>query len=242
MKNLLVLFTVCGLAVTQSTTPPPGLTYSGTYTVQANDTLASIAAAVHRGVCTIARANRMADVELMPRLGSTLLVPANDTNINDTSCLLKETTTPLLCIYGGPHVYTVVAGDTLAKVAQKLNLDVAALANSTGPPGPPPSSTSTSISTSTLTSPSSVNTSAPLDPGRGLKIPQCSPSACRVQPYRFAYGTYVDLAAAYNTTVGQILAFNPTYSFSASVDDDKAPVITLPSDCGPTADTIAVIS
>ncbi|CAK7219170.1 hypothetical protein SBRCBS47491_003755 [Sporothrix bragantina] len=238
MKLALVISAVYGLAAVQLTMPPPGLTYSGTYTVQANDTMASIAASVHRNICALARANRMADIELMPRVGSTILVPdGNATSPNDTSCLLldkkdeKQNTLP--CIYGGPHVYTVVAGDTLARVARKLNLDVAALASSTGPPPSPSSSSQPPVDVDT-----------PLSLGRGLKIPQCSPSTCQVQPFRFMYGTYVDLALAYNTTVGQIVAFNPTYSFSAATDENKAPVITLPSNCGPTGSgaDIVVIS
>ncbi|KAL1896052.1 hypothetical protein Sste5346_004791 [Sporothrix stenoceras] len=233
MKLLLLPLSSVGLVAARSTTtPPPGLTYLGTYTIQANDTLASISVSVGRGVCALARANRMADVELMPRVGMEMLVPANDSIVNDTSCLLKEPTSTLPCIYGGPHVYTVVAGDTLAKVAKKLNLDVSALGNSTGPPPPGASSSSSP----------SVSVDTPLQVGRGLKIPQCSPSACQVQPYRFVYGTYVDLAASFNTTVGQILAFNPTYSFSAATDVDKAPVITLPNNCRPLSTNITVIS
>lgn len=236
----LIFLTITGLAMAQSTTvPPPGLTYSGTYTVQANDTLASIAASVNRSVCSLARANRMVDVELMPRAGMAMLVPAKNPNANDTSCLLKDTpSTQQPCIYGGPHVYTVVAGDTLKRVALKLGMDVAALASSTGPP--PPGAPSSSLSSSSSSAPISVD--ALLDIGRGLKIPQCSPSSCQVQPYRFVYGTYVDLAAAFNTTVGQILAFNPTYTFSAATDVSKAPVITLPSDCKPLSSNITVIS
>lgn len=237
MKLFLILTTI-GLAMAQSTTtPPPGLNYSGTYTIQANDTLASIAASVGRGVCSLARANRMVHVGLMPRVGMEMLIPANDTNANDTSCLLNDSPGTQPCIYGGPHVYTVVAGDTLKRVAQKLGMDVAALSNSTGPPPPGAPSSSPSSSSS-----STISVDSPLEVGRGLKIPQCSPSSCQVQPYRFVYGTYVDLAAAFNTTVGQILAFNPTYTFSAATDVNKAPVITLPSDCKSQSTNITVIS
>jgi hypothetical protein len=91
MKRL-VLSTVCGLAMSQSAiTPPPGLTYTDTYNVQVNNTLASIADAVGRGVCALARSNRMADVELMPRVGSSMRIPATIRRVRTTPSVVSRT-------------------------------------------------------------------------------------------------------------------------------------------------------
>ncbi|KAK3939227.1 putative peptidoglycan-binding lysin subgroup protein [Diplogelasinospora grovesii] len=182
----------------------------------ADDTIFSIASATNRGVCDIARANRMADAELL-RANATLLIPGESCSQDNESCLLVAQNTTTDCIFGGPHTYTTVTNDTIAKVAlEKFGIPAAAL--TTGP----------------------VNDI--LAAGMSIKVPQCSPSQCTVQPYRFTYGTYKDLAKQFNTTVGQIFALNPTYSYSSTLNESAAPVITMPMDCRPLSANYTVIS
>ena len=64
--------------------------------------------------------------------------------------------------------------------------------------------------------------------GQSVKVPMCEDSQCTLVPYRLQYGTYVDIAREYGTTVGQIQAINPTYSHS---DAELGPAIAVPIDC-----------
>ncbi|KAH8647169.1 hypothetical protein BX600DRAFT_518451 [Xylariales sp. PMI_506] len=215
-------------AIAQSGCPAGSLNSTvGSWTPSANDTIFSIAAAVGRGVCDIARANRMADAELL-RPGFSLIIPAQTCYPDQDSCLLVAQNATMDCIYGGPHVYTAVEGDTLSTIAlKKLNITVASLLST----GLPPHGGSSS----------NGSADAPLAPGTGVKVPQCSPSRCVVEPYRFTYGTYKDLAASFGTTVGQIFAFNPTYGQS-DADEADSPVITVPLNCLPLASNVTAIS
>ena len=64
-----------------------------------------------------------------------------------------------------------------------------------------------------------------------LKIPQCVPSVCHVTPFHFTYGVYKDIAEMFDTTVGQIMAFNGGYNYSESASDADAAWITVPTGC-----------
>jgi hypothetical protein len=127
------------------------------------------------------------------------------------------------CIYGGPHTYSTVTNDTFTKIALKFNVTVNTLA-------------------ALLTNAGVTTNDEIVAAGTTLKIPQCSPSQCTIQPYRFNYGTYVDLAAEFNTTVGQISAFNAGYTTSDATTNDTTPVLTIPMNCVPLSDTITVIT
>jgi hypothetical protein len=185
------------------------------------DTIFTIAAAVDRGVCDIARANRMADAELFVT-GERLLIPAAVSEPDNSTCLLVATGNATAdCIYGGPHTYLTVLNDTISKVALKFNVTADSLASS-----------AMGISSNDAIIPT----------GSQFKLPQCSPSQCTVQAFQFTYGTYKDLAEEYNTTVGQLLAFNPGYNYSDVTVATEGPVITLPSNCVALSDNITVIS
>lgn len=77
--------------------------------------------------------------------------------------------------------------------------------------------------------------------GSVLKISQCAPSQCAIQPYKFTYGTYKDLAGHFNSTVGQIFGFNTGYRYS-NATDALAPVISVPMNCIALSDNITIIS
>ncbi|KXT09378.1 hypothetical protein AC579_6421 [Pseudocercospora musae] len=84
------------------------------------------------------------------------------------------------CIFGGPRLYHTVDGDTYEKTALRLN-----------------------ITTQTLTSNASPGQyiSAVRDPGQCVKIPQCQPSECIIQPHTFdEAGVYKGLAEKSGTT------------------------------------------
>ncbi|CAN9260888.1 unnamed protein product [Alternaria alternata] len=155
-----------------------------TWPVTSTDTIFSIAASTSRGVCNIARANRMADANLMVA-GETLLIPGDIALKFQVSL---DTITTMGVNVSAQSADAVIAADTQ------------------------------------------------------IKIPQCSPSQCTVQPYKFTFGTYVDLANELNTTVGQIMSFNPTYNYSSKTDVDDSPIISLPMNCRNSTGNITVIS
>ncbi|ORY62119.1 uncharacterized protein BCR38DRAFT_302729, partial [Pseudomassariella vexata] len=193
----------------------------GSWPVTSSDTIFSIALSANRGVCDIARANRMADAELLVA-GAKLLIPAQVCDLDSSSCLIaSQINYTATCVLGGPHTYDTFVNDTYQKIAAKFEMAVTALTNADRMP---------------------VDPSQTPAVGTTLKIPQCSPSQCVVQPYEFLYGTYVDVAKRFNTTVGQIMAFNPTFSYSNDANPDEGPVITMPMDCKALAGNVTVIS
>jgi LysM repeat protein len=194
-----------------------------TYQIQPDDTIFTIARTTKRGICDIARENRMADAEMF-NAGQVLLIPGQVCNPDNNSCLLVNQNATATCILGGPHTMTVAKGDTIEKIAlAKLNITIASLL-------------------SNLRGPSMGNITAQtvLPIGRMIKIPQCYPSQCIVQPYRHVYGTYKDLAAKVGSTVGQIFAFNPGYNYSHATPGD-GPVLTIPMNCTKLSDRITTI-
>ncbi|KAH8649996.1 hypothetical protein BX600DRAFT_442083 [Xylariales sp. PMI_506] len=200
-----------------------------TYTVQANDTIFTIAAALGSGVCDIARASRLIDATYLVE-GWELIVPTATTGCvaadEDTSCLLTNLAPTATCVTGGPHVYTAVPGDTYEYVAEyKLNITTESLLGNLG------ANTNTTDVTGNTT----------LTEGQGVKLPLCSPSQCTIQPMHMVNQTFADLAREYGVTVGQIMALNYGYTHS-SEDADGSPVLTVPVSCELLSDTITVIS
>ncbi|KGO75731.1 hypothetical protein PITC_029780 [Penicillium italicum] len=64
-----------------------------------------------------------------------------------------------------------------------------------------------------------------------LKIPQCVPSVCDVTLFHFTYSVYKDLAEMFDTTDGQIMAFNGGYNYSESASVASVACITVPMGC-----------
>ncbi|KAF2634240.1 hypothetical protein P280DRAFT_474783 [Massarina eburnea CBS 473.64] len=193
-----------------------------TWPVTSTDTIYSISTSTNRSICDIARANRMSDATLMVA-GETLLIPGEtcDDNQGDTSCLISNSTYYRTCVPGGLHTYNTRYNDTRASIALKFEV---------------------SLDTITLMDKSANSTAGIIPTDSQLKIPQCSPSQCTVQPYKFTYGTYVDLAIQFNTTVGQIMAFNPTYNYSGEADASEGPVISMPMNCVNLTGNVTVIA
>ncbi|PQE08109.1 Peptidoglycan-binding Lysin subgroup protein [Rutstroemia sp. NJR-2017a BVV2] len=221
---LLFLTHLSSLALSTSTCDPSTLnTTTSLYAVTATDTIFSIAAATARGVCDIARANRMPDAQYID-VGFTLIIPAQTCTPDNNSCLLvaPAANSTSTCVAGGPHTYTTVRNDTLALIATKFNLATSVVAAL-------PSAGNVSSIDEIITA------------GTIVKLPQCAPSTCTVMPYKFTYGTYKDLAEEFNTTVGQIFGFNTGYRFS-DASDAAAPVLTMPMGCKVGAGNVTVIS
>lgn len=197
-------------------------TTASTWTVTETDTIFSIAAATNRGVCDIARASRMPDAEYIDT-GFVLIIPAEVCNPDNESCLLTASEDTTSCLYGGPHTYTTVRNDTVTKIAMKFNIDVSAISADV-------------ISMLGVSSVDEIITAGTL-----MKLPQCSPSECSVQPFQFTYGVYKDLAEKYNSTVGQLFGFNTGYRYSSSIES-LSPILTIPMNCKPLSDNITIIS
>lgn len=221
---LLNLATIHTVSVQGSCNSSTLNTTIGPWLVTSNDNIFSIASATNRSVCAIARANRMSDPTLM-NAGQTLLIPAQscDAEANDSvSCLIPTNKTYTgACINGGLHTYNTRTNDTRTIIAAKFE-----------------------VSVDSISALGSDDTAADevLAADQDLKIPQCSPSQCILTPFKFVYGTYVDLAAQYNTTVGQIMALNPSYNYSAETDPTQGPVISLPVNCTALSSNVTVIS
>ncbi|TGO44294.1 hypothetical protein BCON_0553g00010 [Botryotinia convoluta] len=155
--------------------------------------------------------------------GFVLIIPAEVCNPDNESCLLTASDDTTSCLYGGPHTYTTVRNDTVTKIALKFNIDVSAISADV-------------ISGLGVSSVDEIITAGSL-----MKLPQCSPSECSVQPIQFKYGVYKDLAEKYNSTVGQLFGFNTGYRYSSSIES-LSPVLTIPMNCRPTSDNITIIS
>ncbi|PWY88839.1 hypothetical protein BO94DRAFT_422061, partial [Aspergillus sclerotioniger CBS 115572] len=164
-------------------------------------TVFDVARETNRGVCDIGRQNLMADVTIVPNVGESFIIPAEVCEPDNTSCLLPGTNATRTCIYGGPRLYYTVRGDTYEVIARRLNITVESLMHVDGP------------SNETLVNP--ISPTAELNVGQFIKVPQCDPSQCIIQPYRFTWGVYKDLADKYDTTVGQIMMLSPTYNYSS---------------------------
>lgn len=183
-------------------------------------TIADIANQTKRGICDIGRANLMADVEIIPNVGQTIVVPAQVCNPDSTTCIINNYNTTRNCIDGGPRLYYTVNGDTYTKIANRLNITAASIAGN-------------------------QNASELLRVGQFIKTPLCSPSQCTIQPFTLGdtgLVVYKDLAEQYGTTVGQIMMLSPTYNYTTSEFTGAGkPSITLPVNCTLTAANYTVI-
>lgn len=98
---------------------------SVTYIVQPTDTLTRIALSLLSGICDIAKANRIDNVDLIfPN--QTLTVPVKLANPDNASCLVANDSTAT-CVTGGPSTYTVQANDIFKSIAKKLGITTEAL-------------------------------------------------------------------------------------------------------------------
>ena len=98
---------------------------SVSYTVQPQDTLTRIAASLSSGICDIARASRIENVDLIfPN--QTLTVPVKVANPDNASCLITNTATAT-CVSNGPATYTVQTNDTFKSIAMKLGITTESL-------------------------------------------------------------------------------------------------------------------
>ncbi|KAF4303764.1 Peptidoglycan-binding Lysin subgroup [Botryosphaeria dothidea] len=184
-------------------------TTSTTYTVQPDDTLIGIANAFNRGVCDIARANAIADVDVL-FADQVLAIPPQVCNPDNTTCLIDTTPPTATCIAGGPGFYTVVSGDTLTRIAEdKFNITLQSLiaANTANIPDPDL-----------------------IEVGQLVNVPVCPETQCFIQPYVYRNSSLVQLAHDYETTVGQILSLNA--NFNGTGVPTAGQNITLPSRCG----------
>ncbi|KAJ5112776.1 hypothetical protein N7532_000821 [Penicillium argentinense] len=182
-------------------------------------TVFDVARATKRGVCDIGRHNIMADVTITPNVGQELIIPPQTCTPDNHSCLIKDEGRTRDCIYGGPRLYYTVNGDTYERIAIRLN-----------------------ITTESLSGGESANTTLPV--GKFIKVPQCSPSQCIIQPYSFEWGVYKDLAEKFDTTVGQIMMLGPTYNYSTTAfsKDSTYPSIDLAINCTLLSNNVTVLS
>ncbi|KAJ0162292.1 Intracellular hyphae protein 1 [Colletotrichum tanaceti] len=93
-------------------------------TVEAGQTLTTIAQQFRSGICDIARLNNLADPNVI-NAGQELIIPVDLSNPDNTSCLVPVATAP--CVNGGPSNYTIKANDTFNSVAQALRISTDAL-------------------------------------------------------------------------------------------------------------------
>ncbi|RDW72416.1 uncharacterized protein DSM5745_07588 [Aspergillus mulundensis] len=217
MKSLIALLALSLPAIVLSTSCDPSTLNSTTYLypiTTPNTTVFDVAKATNRGVCDIGRQNLMADVTIVPNVGQTLLIPPETCEPDNETCLLPNTTRTRACINGGPRNYYTVNGDTYDIIARRLNItteSMTALAFGDVPAGP----------------------NDELAPGQFIKVPLCEPSHCVIQPYRFTWGVYKDLAEEFGTTVGQLMMLSPTYNYSskAFLPGGEFPSMTILVNC-----------
>ncbi|RLN38354.1 hypothetical protein BBJ28_00012283 [Nothophytophthora sp. Chile5] len=191
-----------------------------TYTTDAIVTVATVAESYNRGVCDVARANRMSDPTIPFAVDTVVIIPAEVCEPDNDSCFtVVDNDTTNFCLMGGPHLYYTQRNDTYRTIAlERFNITLASVLDAL------------SVDES--------DADTVLDAGLFIKIPSCYPSQCTLQPYKFTYGTYKDLAELFGASVGQIIAYNPTYSHSSSLVADDGPVLTIPMDCKALADTV----
>lgn len=199
------------------------------YTI-ANETIQQIADKFDRGVCDIGRANLsescrtrseypgepatnrscdiVVDVSVVPNVGQKIIIPGQVCDPDWVTCIIDG---PGIgdCLVGGPRLYYTLNGDTLWKIAGRLNLTLEAIAGS-----------------------DSYSANATIEANQFMKVPLCYPSICEIEPFMFDSGIYKDLADEYGSTIGQIQMLSPTYNYSTSLLDGNAPPsISLAKNC-----------
>lgn len=150
----------------------------------------------------------MVDVSVVPNVGQKIIIPGQVCNPDSTTCVIDGPGAND-CLVGGPRLYYTLNGDTLWKIAGRLNLTLEAIAG-----GDPDSANAT------------------IQAGHFVKVPLCHPSVCEIEPLTFASGVYKDLATEYGSTVGQLQMLSPTYNYSTSIMDGLTPPsISLAKNC-----------
>ncbi|KAM3415019.1 hypothetical protein BST61_g10156 [Cercospora zeina] len=192
-----------------SGTLPCGATSSTTYTVKSGDTLTSIGKATGAGICDIAKASNVQNVNLISP-GQVLTIPQGCTSPQDNTSCLTAPTTPATetCVAGLPSAYIVASGDTFTSIAGDFNITLGALEGAN----------------SQVSDPNSINV------GQVINVPVCPNSQCdSVGTYSIAKGDlFYDLANNYHTTVGALKALNPTVNVT---DIQVGQQIILPKNC-----------
>jgi hypothetical protein len=148
------------------------------------------------------------DVSVVPNVGQTLIIPGQVCHPDWTSCII-DGPGKNDCLVGGPRLYYTVNGDTLWKIAGRLNMTLDSIQSGT-----------------------QYEANETMAAGQFVKIPLCYPSACEIEPYTFSRGVYKDLADKYGSTVGQIQMLSPTYNYSSSASEGGAgPSIDIAKNC-----------
>lgn len=176
------------------------------YTVASGDTLTSIATKFSRGICDIAKANSITNVNVV-ELGAKLTIPAQVCIADNTSCLTKTVEATATSILGGPGFYVVVSGDTLTAIAANYQITLKSLITANPQ----------------ITNPDLILV------GQVINVPVLAGSSCTISPYIIKSGdVFFDLAAKSGSTAGQLLALN------TGLDPTKLQIgqsVTLASAC-----------
>jgi len=155
--------------------------------------------------------------------GTGVIIPAEVCDPDDSTCItVPNPDTTNFCLLGGPHLYYTQRNDTYRTIAiERFNISLDTVLTALGV--------------------DESQADVVLTESQFIKIPSCYPSQCILQPYKFTYGTYKDLAEKYGATVGQIIAYNPTYSHSEA-ETGEGPVLTIPINCTALADTVVAMT
>ncbi|KAB8203457.1 hypothetical protein BDV34DRAFT_236431 [Aspergillus parasiticus] len=175
-----------------------------TYNVTGNDTIFTIAEKHGVGACDLARLNVLADPNFLYE-NETLRIPERATFPDDYSCFSTNNTNATAdCIYGGPHVYTILPGDTIQKIAnERYNITTESILSFGAQTG-----------YIAAVNPGIYDV---LQTGETVKIPTCDNSACTMADFTFSYGTLQDFATVYNVSVGQIMSLNLGYNHTEDI-------------------------
>lgn len=159
------------------------------------------------------------DVTVVPNVGQTIIIPGQVCDPDWTSCIVGGPGTNE-CLIGGPRLYYTLNGDTLWKIAGRLNMTLDAVKCGGD-------SCETNVTCTNGICPggggSQYTANETIPAGQFIKIPMCYPSVCEIEPYSFSHGVYKDLADRYGSTVGQIQMLSPTYNYSYIANEGGTP-------------------
>ena len=144
------------------------------------------------------------------------------------------------CLVGGPRLYYTLNGDTMWKIAGRLNMTLDAVQCGGD-------SCNTNITCIDGICPggggSQYGANETIPAGQFIKIPMCSPSVCDIEPYTFTNGVFKDLADKYGSTVGQLQMLSPTYNYSYLANEGGSyPPIELAKNCRLLSQNYTVLS